>query len=460
MMNIEPWLAESYTVSDDAMVYTFKLREGVLFHNGAELTADDVIYTIDRAMVSPMVAPGIAPYDHCVKLDDYNLELHLKHPYPLVIETLAATTMGIVNKALYEEYGEGAQEAVVGTGPYKLVEWTSDGNNVYLEYFEDHWADEPQIKQVQFRTITDLNAAAIAFESGELDLVTAITPTDSERLAAGGEYSSCEFYRQARWGISINNQDPVFSDLRIRQAMNHALDKDEVNSIAGEGVNDTKGILVKTSALNEGHQKALDENRLTIYEYDLEKAQALMKEAGYDEDNRLSTTMLCNQSSTAQAFSAAVQAQLAKIYMDVEIEVMETGTWLNRLGTRDFSISWAEWGPQYYWSPMIYYFYYHDGLFYNYENINNPLVNEMTELGMMEMDKAKREEYAANLLEEITAQAICVPVWQCRFYAISTKGLKVYPDDVNRFCKAYWMEWTDEEPFQYDAVWIPNEMQR
>lgn len=149
----------------------------------------------------------------------------------------------------------------------------------------------------------------------------------------------------------------------------------------------------------------------------------------------------------AMSMMQAVQDALDKAYIVGDVEQMETGTWLNILGARDFELSYVEWGFEYYWSPMLYYFDHHDGLFYNYENINNPIVNEMSELGLVEMDKAKRIEYGANLLEEVTAQAVCAPLWQPRCVILTTKGLQVYPDYTNAFCPVYMFEWVDDEVF-------------
>jgi peptide/nickel transport system substrate-binding protein len=433
--NIIPWLVEKYDFSSDFLNMTCKLREGIRFHNGDLLTTADVVFTINSAKQSPLVMPALLSITEVEVVDDYNFVIKQSRPFPNLLGVLAGPQLGIKNKALYEQYGAHSRQAVVGTGPYKLVEWAAD-NNITLEYNQGYWAGEPKIKKVTFRPITDLNAATIAFEAGELDVFNWPLPTDTEHFIADSKYSHTVFYRGVNHGVTFNNQSPVFSNVNIRRAINHALDKESINLIVADGTYNTN-VAVKSQAAAEGYANA----NIVKYEFNVERARQLLAAEGYNENNPLRATFLCTTSPTIQMFATAVQDSLAKANIILDVQPMEIGAWLGRLGSGDYEMSYAVWSFEYWWASILYYFNYGTGLFYNYEKIAIPEVDQMALAGMVEMDVTKRAGYYARLLNIVSDQAICAPVYQIRGVCLSTKGLVLCPDDANMISPVYDMYW-------------------
>ncbi|NLW79888.1 MAG: ABC transporter substrate-binding protein [Ruminococcaceae bacterium] len=436
--NLENALCESYEISDDMLEYTFHLRQGVKFHDGSDFTAEDVVFTIERAMASPYVGPNLLAFDTVTAEDDHTVKLVQKYTSPDTLKVLAEHYLGIVSKAAVTEYGDGAVEAVVGTGPYKLVSWTQDA--VELDTFEDYYGELPEIKAVTYRPITDYTSAAIAMNSGEIDVLNYANPSDEQGFIEDDNFDTVVFVRDHSFGVTMNNQLAPFNDINVRRAINHAIDRESLNMIVTDGYYDISAY-VKSTPRALGYEKADSEGRITKYEYDLEKAKALLAEAGFDENNPLNCTYITPNTNLAQTLASAVQAALASANINLNIEVMEAASWLDRISTGDFEMSYNDCGFANHRASLSYYFQFHSGTFYNRENTQLARVDELTELGMAEMDEATREEYYAELIEIVTDEAINMPGIRFRGVTITTKGL-VVPNDmmvgITSIKDAYW----------------------
>jgi len=170
---IVPALAESWTISDDGLVYTFKLREGVTFHNGYPFTADDVVFTWERGQGSDITyREDFIPVIQMNKIDDYTVEAVLEAPNAFLL-TKMNEHWGIMSRQYHEEVGEeGYLQNPVGTGPFKFVEWLS-GDRIVLEAFEDYWEEGyPKVDQVIYRPIPDTATRFAALVNDDIDIVS------------------------------------------------------------------------------------------------------------------------------------------------------------------------------------------------------------------------------------------------------------------------------------------------
>lgn len=425
--NLQPALCESYELSDDGLEYIFHLRQGVQFHNGSTLTADDVVYTIERAMTSPTVASNVQAFETVEAVDEYTVKLVQKYSSPDTLKVLAEHYLGIVNKAAVEEYGDGAAEAVIGTGPYKLTDWSQDA--VELDYFEDYYGAAPEIRRVTFRVIPDYSAAAIATRAGEVDILTYALPNDELGFIEDDTFDTNAHIRDKTMGVTMNNQLAPFDDVNVRRAICHAIDREAVNTIVADGRYDTSNH-VKTPPDAPGYAKAEAEGRITKYDYDPEKAKALLAEAGYDDSNPLNATFICPSVGIAQTYAAAVQGELAKVNINIDVETMEGAVWTQRTATGDFEMSYNDCGFYVHRASLAYYFQYAAGTFYNRENTNIPRVNELLQQGLSEMDPEASEEIYAEVLEIVSEQAISHPGMLMGGCIITTKGLVAPADRV------------------------------
>lgn len=440
----EPWLVESYELSEDNTDWTIKLREGILFHNGEELTAEDAVFMLDRAREAPTAAAAVSTITNLEVIDQYTFLMEQDVPFAIWPETLSGPSFGVPNKKLVEEHGVGERATIVGSGPYKFVDWDAD-NTVTIEYFEDYYFEaeygEPQIKKVEFRTITDANAATIAFEAGEVDVFGRnILLSNFERYREDPDITTLEVKQTSTRGMSMNNQEGQFTDLRVRRAMNHSFDKEAINLLVAEGQYNAP-IYSKIDPRAEGYAMAEANNMIMKYEYDVDKAMALLAEAGYDENNPLTTTMISSTTVTTLTLAQAMQDYLAQVNVSAEVETMESAQYMQRMSTGDFECAAAQYAFEYYWSPMIVAVWTAYGRYYNYEQYNNPRVEELIAKVGGTWELSEREPMMAEIIQLVSEDAVNVPIYQVQGMVATREGLQVYCDDTNLICPVFWMHY-------------------
>lgn len=333
---IIPSLAESFEVATDAMSITFKLNKGVLFHNGDEFKASDAKFSIERAMTSKPTANYFSSVEKVEIVDDYTIKVVLKDPNVALLEVMI-TYGQMVNKSVVESFGDKygtSIEATVGTGPYVLKEWTPNELAVF-ESNPNYFEGEAAIKKLRFIAITDVNAAMIALQTGEvglyLDTVPAIhvaaiesnedlelTPITSKRL----------FY------LFFNNEKGPFTDIRLRQAVNLAIDREKLLAIGSEGLA-TPVKYVGAPDYTGNPNIDFDEPR------DIEKAKQLVKEAGMEG---ATIRLMLEHSAPMPALATAIQEDMKQIGLNVTINSMEVNTFLSDVwagGNYDMTISFT-----------------------------------------------------------------------------------------------------------------------
>ena len=303
----EPLLAESWEMSDDGLSYTFQLKEGVKFHDDTDFNADAVCFNFDRwynfegIQQSQSVSyyygslfrgysdsPETAVYDSCEAVSDTEVTVNLAQPFAGFIPALSLPAFAMQSPTALEEFNAddvgGSEEAPelseyamghpVGTGPFKFDSW-SVGESLQLSAFDGYWGEQGQVQEIIFRIIEDPNARRQALEAGDIDGYDLVAPADTQSLADAG------FNVIARDPFTIlylgmNQEQEALKDLKVRQAIAHAIDKDAlVRQTLPEG---TK---VATQFVPDTVNGYNDD--VTTYEYDPEKARALLKEAGYGD---------------------------------------------------------------------------------------------------------------------------------------------------------------------------------
>lgn len=226
---IVPGLAESWEFSDDNTEITFKIRENVKFHNGDIMTAEDVAFSLNRAIASSFTTSYSGTMDHAEVVDDTHVKLCMKQAFGPVLQCLSVPCLGIVSKRAVEELGdEGFASAPVGTGAYKFVE-RSSGEKIVLQGFEDYWRGAPEIKDLTFMIMTDRNTAAIALENNEVDVLYSPDLADREHLESLENVAFIPGNGSVyMWVIAFNNESSIFSDQRVREAISHAINREEI----------------------------------------------------------------------------------------------------------------------------------------------------------------------------------------------------------------------------------------
>ncbi|NQV79033.1 MAG: ABC transporter substrate-binding protein, partial [Alphaproteobacteria bacterium] len=272
---IGPMLADSWTISPDAKTYTFKLAKGVKFHDGADFTASDVKFTIDAATAEKSGNKNKKMYSTIKSIetpDDHTVILSLEAPSALFLFKSAQSTGAMVDPASAATN----MTDPVGTGPYKFVRWTK-GDSVEMELFPQHRnAANIKIKKAKFRFINDANAQVNALLSGDLDYMTALTAAQMfTQFKNNPDFTALEGTTEGETILTMNNKSGPLSDVRVRRALMHAIDRQALVDAAMFGYGTPIGS-------HFAPHNATYVDLTGMYAYNPAKAKALLKEAGHE----------------------------------------------------------------------------------------------------------------------------------------------------------------------------------
>lgn len=312
--NLVEAVASDYAISEDAKVYTFTLRDGVKFHNGNTVTAEDVKYSIDRCADTSNGEPLVSAYSIIESvniLDEKTVEIRLTESNT---EFLAYMTTAIIPK----DYSE-LETAPVGTGPFKYVS-RSPQENVILEKNEDYWGQKAHLDKVEFKIVADADMLVTNLKGGSVDLVMRLTSGQAAELTEGFHIE--EGTMNLVQALYLNNDVEPLNNEKVRQALCYAINPDEIMDMMADG----KGVRIGTS-MYPGLKKYYDEEYANYYEQDFEKAKLLLKEAGYEEGFDLEIAV--SSADQPHVDTAQVIAeQLKNIGVNVTIKPIEWETWL------------------------------------------------------------------------------------------------------------------------------------
>lgn len=343
-----PWIAESWEISDDGTVYTFKLRDDVLFHTGVKMTADDVLFTVERAMESAYMASSFGQYvEGAEVIDDYTIAINLKSPYAPFLDKLD-TSFPIHSRAYWAECAEKAEEegttaeAVfldhpVGTGPYEYVSRVV-GSSVTLKAFPDHFCVTPGFENLEFKVITDPSTVAVAIETGEVDLVggtASSIPAASIPLMEENPDLDVTYVKSNNTNyITFNSTRAPVDDPLVRKAITYAVDKQFVIDAVENG--HATIATAMTMDLVFGHS-----DKLTGYPYDVDKAKELLAQAGYPDGEGFPTLEMKIMEGKGKTAAEIIQSNLRDIGITMEILTMEKNAFLNDVVTNgDYTIAY------------------------------------------------------------------------------------------------------------------------
>lgn len=315
--NLVEAIAEHYEISEDATVYTFTLREGVKFHNGNAVTAEDVKYSIERCADTSNGEPLVSAYSIVESvniLDEKTVEIRLREPNT---EFLAYMTTAIVPK----DYTD-LETAPIGTGPFQYVS-RNPQENVILKKNENYWGEKAHLDEVEFRIVADADMLVTNLKSGSIDMAMRLTSLQAEELTEGFHIE--EGTMNLVQALYLNNAVEPLNDEKVRQALCYAINPDEIMMMMADG----KGVRVGTS-MYPGLKKYYDESFANYYEQDYEKAKKLLKEAGYPEGFDLEITV-CSADQPHVDTAQVIAEQLKNIGVNVMIEPIEWEAWLEEV---------------------------------------------------------------------------------------------------------------------------------
>jgi peptide/nickel transport system substrate-binding protein len=322
--DLNPAVADSYTISEDGLTYTFHLRKGVKFHDGSAVTAEDVLYCIEKNADTSAGDANISAFSNIKNYyadgENIVIELNVKDPDFLEYMTMAIIPAGNTDAATNP----------IGTGPYKYVSRTPQ-ENIILEAFDDYYGEKANIKNVTLKIVADADSVVMNLLGGSVDLYARISSTQVAQLA-NSDFNILEGTMNLVQALYLNNNVEPFNDVRVRQALSYAVDPKEIIDLAFDG----KGTEIGSSMFPAFGKYYIDETK-DYYEVDLDKAKELLTEAGYPDGFSFAIKVPSNYQPHIDTAQVIVE-QLKKINVDAKIELVEWDSWLSDVyAGRDFA---------------------------------------------------------------------------------------------------------------------------
>lgn len=321
----EPRVAESYEISEDGKDYTFHLADGVKFQDGADVTADDVVFSLELFKDSEYQGSQISMLTSVEATDDKTVVCHLDTPYAPFLQGVC--TPYICEKAYYDKDQDAFATNPVGTGPYKFVS-RSTGSNIVLEANEDYFRGAPEIKNLTFEVIPDAATKAIALQTGEVNFAE-IDSSVLTQLQANNQIKIAEVENSGFAYVSMNLEKEPFNNEKVRQAINYAIDRDNLVSVCYEGEAE-----VNSNICSKARYGYSDDQ--PQYTYDPEKAKELLKEAGMETPYDLGEILVAEKYSN---LATVIQNDLKAVGLETTISVKEFNSYINDLTSGNYGIT-------------------------------------------------------------------------------------------------------------------------
>ncbi|WP_243291551.1 ABC transporter substrate-binding protein [Bacillus sp. FJAT-47783] len=349
---LQPGLAKDWKVSDDGLTYTLILQEGVKFHDGTDFNAEAVVFNFNRWMSGdekefPYYGSMFGGYKgdegHVIEevkaVDELTVEFTLKRPQSPFLKNLAMSPFAIASPQAIEQYGDKFRENPVGTGPFKFVEWKPNDRIVLEKNEEYRIADYPKLNRVIFRVIPENSARLNALMNGEIDLMDGLNPSEEEKVA-GNE--NLQIFQRPSMNVGYlgftTNRKP-FDNKLVRQALNHAVDKEAIiNAFYGGQADAAKNPMPPSI---EGYNDAIE-----AYPYDLDKAKELLAEAGYPDgfDMELWAMPVARPyMPEAMKVAEVIQESFRTIGVNAEIKTVDWATYLEQARDGEFDAFLLGW---------------------------------------------------------------------------------------------------------------------
>lgn len=424
---IIPGLAESYDVSEDGCTYTFHLRKNVVFHNGQAMTSKDVLYSYNHLAGmngEKAVSSKFENVESVEAVDDYTFVIRLKQ------DSAAFLSLNII-PVLPEGYNDQAT-APVGSGPYKFVEYIP-GQRVVFEKNEDYYNPERmgKIDRVEVYIMTDASAIVSALMSGQLDLAN-VSIENAAILGSGFDISNSP--QNMVQIFALNNTYEPLSNVKVRQAMSYAVNKQEVIQGVFDGYA-TELYSNFSPVMNVYYNDELSD----IYTPDIEKAKSLMKEAGYEDGFDLVIRVPGNYQAHVDT-AQILQQQLAQININVTIETIEWATWLEEVyGNAQYQATVIGFTGKL--NPNDVLVRFTSDYPKNFVKYNNPEYDELIAAAAVEMNDEKRIEMYKECQRILTEDATSIYICDPNLIMASRSGLKgytFYPVTFHDFTKLYY----------------------
>jgi peptide/nickel transport system substrate-binding protein len=391
-LEVDPELAESWTVSPDSLKYTFKLRPGLKFADGSPLNAQAVKWSFDRMMkINKAGASNLRQLKATEAPDATTVEMTLSEPYAYFLPTLGTYSCSVINPKAAEQAKDGDEAQgflannSLGSGPYVISNWQR-GQQITLDYNPNWFGKEPALKRVLIRIVPEAANLRLQLEKGDLDFITGpsipellqIDPKTGVRIVEAPSISLSLAY--------LNNTKPPLDNVKVRQAMSYAINYDQIiqELIQGKG----RRLHGPLAYGMEGYDESFK-----VYDYDPARAKALLAEAGFANGFEITNTYASQGAAGADDLALATQQMLGEVGIRVKIEKVAEPTRRERIDKSDFVWSVGGWSPPMpipSWTMDKWYHSANKGLTANRAFYSNPKVDELVAKAPTILDAQQR----------------------------------------------------------------------
>lgn len=450
-VEVEPCLATDWDVSDDGLTWTFRLRPDVKFDDGSPLTAEAVVFSVMRQLDDnhPFHVSGRMRYAKLLfgdpastasvllktveAMDSLTVRFTLARPYMPFLKNLAMTQAAIISPAAARLLKDDLNTTMVGTGAFRLQSYDRD-QRITLVKNHDYWGGKARLDEVEFRVLRDANTRLNSLRRGNSDIITGIEPYSLKLLETDKNVTVLSEPSMNLGYIALNCAKPPFDNVKVRLAMNYAIDKDFLSYIL---FNNTS--VVATGILPPG-MLGYDPER-SGFPFDPARARQLLKEAGYADgfNVRFSTHNRARIYSPVGAILAErIQQDLAAVGVTAELDLMEFPTFLEKQKSREYMMANGGWisdngDPDNFLFELV-------GREDNSLNYSNPEATRLMRAAATERDTAKRADMYRRAEAMVAESPPMVPLNHAKqIMAIRNRvhGFKMHPTGVNRLDTVY-----------------------
>lgn len=429
-MNLIPGLATSWERVSPT-VWRFKLRDGVVFHDGTPFDAEAAKFSLERVVALLPYAADLLNIKRLEAVGPLELEIETTEPFAALPNQLTDAITGIYAKASFDDAGEFVQP--IGTGPWQFVDYKKQDRTL-VERFDDYWGETPTLQAIEYRYIPDHNSRSLALETGEVDLVVNLLPSDVDRLSKDDDY---KVYREPSAGLyygafNAGAKSPL-QDARIRRAINLMVDRNILVKGALDGVGRPAWQFFPP-------EFPWASESIVPYTIDLETAEALLEEAGYtksdkgwEKDGEPLTLRILSYSSRTEmpTITETLAALLQQQGIATDVQMFTWAGMLDLVKRGDYDISVVFWTPEMTGHPDLHLkSQFHSKAGLNYQSWSNPEFDALVDKGRTLDPGPDAAETYARAQDILQSDAPIIPLVHKIYVAASkadVEGFQVHP---------------------------------
>lgn len=428
--DLVPCLAEDWSVSEDKLSWTFYLREGVKFHDGADFNAEAVKISLERLMNPENAFPKASVLKGIVSIDvvnDYEVVITTKSPVGDMLINLTTYACSIISPLALETYGEELGKHPSGTGPMRFSYWEL-GTRIVLVKNDEYWGAKPTTDELEIRIVTEDSTRVLMAQNGECDIAWNIPPMQVEALKAAGVGIDVKTGFRTIF-LGMNQHIELFKNPKIREAICYAINADVIRENIMLGLA-TKAVGVTSTAL----PYSATEEVFAPYKYDVEAAKALLKEAGYPNGFNIKLYTSNGRYTNDKQIAEAIQMQLANVGINAKLEVMEWAAYMSALAAGEeielylFGMGNSTGDPR----NTLNLNFYTDNT-NNYSFVDNAELNALLDSAILETNMKERAKLLIQAQKVIHDNYYWVPIhYEPLIVACGAdvQGIVIYPNET------------------------------